>query len=192
MKLPMIAVAAALLCHKEAESFSVVSKISPSLSRVSPSVAGVSGVHGRNALPQLRASEDDESDDSTSDQVGLPPLPSQRDSPPKEERAPAPVNPAPAPAATSDASVQEDEGTSYPINLPSPVLLASSMVMAISSTGSLFELTGGGPTTLGFGPTAALAAIGIPMSVFLIYAAILKGAAETEEDDKEYNKPRKL
>jgi hypothetical protein len=36
-----------------------------------------------------------------------------------------------------------------------------------------------------------LAAIGLPMSIFLIYAAIMKGAAETEEDDKEYNKPRR-
>ena len=59
--------------------------------------------------------------------------------------------------------------------------------------GSLFEVLGGpGATTLGFAPTAALAAIGIPMSIFLIYAAIMKGAAETEEDDKEYNSPRKL
>ncbi|KAL9182579.1 hypothetical protein ACHAXT_013231 [Thalassiosira profunda] len=66
------------------------------------------------------------------------------------------------------------------------------MVLAIASTGSLFEITGGGPTTLGFGPTAALAAVGLPLSLFLIYAAILKGAAETEEDDREYNKPRRL
>lgn len=58
--------------------------------------------------------------------------------------------------------------------------------------GSLFELTGGGSPKLGFGPTAALAAIGLPLSIFLIYAAIMKGAAETEEDDKEYNKPRRL
>ena len=45
---------------------------------------------------------------------------------------------------------------------------------------------------MGFVPTAALAAGGVPVSIFLIYAAILKGAAETEEDDKEYNKPRRL
>ena len=62
----------------------------------------------------------------------------------------------------------------------------------MQTKGSLFELAGGGSGKLGFGPTAALAAIGLPMSIFLIYAAILKGAAETEEDDKEYNKPRKL
>jgi len=55
--------------------------------------------------------------------------------------------------------------------------------------GSLFELAGGGSTKLGFGPTAALAALGLPLSIFLIYAAILKGAAETEEDDQEFNKP---
>ena len=60
-----------------------------------------------------------------------------------------------------------------------------------NNKGSLYELTGGGSTKLGFVPTAALAAIGLPMSIFLIYAAIIKGAAETEEDDKEYNKPRR-
>ena len=56
--------------------------------------------------------------------------------------------------------------------------------------GSLFELTGGTPK-LGFGITAAITAIGLPVAVFLIYAAILKGAAETEEADKEFmNEPR--
>lgn len=58
--------------------------------------------------------------------------------------------------------------------------------------GSLFEVTGGGPTQLGFAATAAIAAIGLPASIFLIYAAILKGAAETAEDDAEYNKARRL
>ena len=58
--------------------------------------------------------------------------------------------------------------------------------------GSIFELTGGGDssstsTTLGFVPTAAISAVGLPLSIFLIYAAILKGAAETEEDDAQYN-----
>ena len=57
--------------------------------------------------------------------------------------------------------------------------------------GSLFELTGGAPK-LGFAATAVLAALGAPLSLFLIYAAILKGAAETEEDDREYNTPRRL
>ena len=58
--------------------------------------------------------------------------------------------------------------------------------------GSLFELTGGAETQLGFVGTAALAAIGAPFSLFLLYAAIMKGAAETEEDDREYNSPRKF
>ena len=58
-------------------------------------------------------------------------------------------------------------------------------------TGSLFELTGGSPQ-LGFPITATIAAIGLPLSVFLIYAAILKGAAETEEADREFNRPRRL
>ncbi|KAL3761815.1 hypothetical protein ACHAW5_003924 [Stephanodiscus triporus] len=123
------------------------------------------------------------------DPVGLPPLPSQMGAVLKEE--PAPVERA-AITSVSSTDAVEDGGASYPINLPSPLLLATSMVLAISSTGSLFELTGGGSPKLGFGPTAALAAIGLPLSIFLIYAAIMKGAAETEEDDKEYNKPRRL
>ena len=58
--------------------------------------------------------------------------------------------------------------------------------------GSLFELAGGTPK-LGFAVTAAITALGLPISVFLIYAAILKGSAETEEADREFmNKPRRL
>lgn len=172
---------ASIILFYTAEAFSSAPRTS--LQRVScSSTAGV--VAGRNSL-QLQASE--EGEDFTTD-VGLPPLPSQKDAPPKEERTVAsPVEPAPA---SNDVEVKEQEA-SYPIDLPSPALLATSMVLAISSIGSLFELTGGSPK-LGFGPTAALAAIGLPMSLFLIYAAILKGAAETEEDDKEYNKPRRL
>ena len=60
-----------------------------------------------------------------------------------------------------------------------------------NKTGSLFELTGGSPQ-LGFPITATIAAIGLPLSVFLIYAAILKGVAETEEADREFNRPRRL
>ena len=55
--------------------------------------------------------------------------------------------------------------------------------------GSLFELANGGGK-LGFAITAAIAALGLPLSIFLIYAAILKGAAETEEADRQYNNPR--
>ena len=116
-------------------------------------------------------------------------------------------------AITTEKAVVEPEPNPYPIDLPSPLLLSASMVLAITSTGtflyryfyaslmhrfishvaiqlgSLFELTSGTPT-LGFGPQVALAAIGLPSSLFLIYAAIKKGEAETEEDDRQYNKPR--
>lgn len=60
-----------------------------------------------------------------------------------------------------------------------------------ADVGSLFELTGGKPQ-LGFEITAVIAAVGAPLSIFLIYAAIMKGAAETAEDDAEYNRPRRL
>jgi hypothetical protein len=49
----------------------------------------------------------------------------------------------------------------------------------------MFELSGGSPQ-LGMPITAAIAVLGFPLCIFLIYAAIRKGAAETEEDDKRF------
>ena len=119
-------------------------------------------------------------------------------------------------SATIPAPVSEEEA-SYPIDLPSPLLLATSMVLAITGTGkhvpfltswasfymypqntntfflfflgSAFDLGGGSPT-LGFGTTAAIAAVSIPSCLFLFYASILKATAETEADDKEFMKGR--
>jgi hypothetical protein len=51
----------------------------------------------------------------------------------------------------------------------------------------VFDLGGGSPN-LGFGPTAAIAAVTIPICLFLFYASILKATAETEADDKEFLK----
>ena len=51
----------------------------------------------------------------------------------------------------------------------------------------MFELVGGDPK-LGFGSSAAIAAVGIPSALFLFYASILKATAETEEDDKNFMK----
>ena len=72
-----------------------------------------------------------------------------------------------------------------PLDLPSPILLASSMVLAIASTGSIFELLGGSPQ-YGFAPTVAIALLGTPLCFFLFYAAIVKGNAETEADDQRF------
>jgi len=143
-------------------------------------------------MTQLRMSTDDEEEI-----VGLPPLPSdagkvvkaveQKAAPAQQPDAVASSN-----SASSSSAVEEEELQAYPIDLPSPILLATSMVLAISSIGSLFELAGGTPK-LGFAVTAAITALGLPISVFLIYAAILKGSAETEEADREFmNKPRRL
>lgn len=102
---------------------------------------------------------------------------------------------------------------SYPINAPSPLLLATSIVLGIAATGkstslslccfvkgslimynvaftalpigSSFELMGEKPP-LGFAPTAAIAAIGFPACLYLFYAAVLKATAETEEDDAKF------
>mmetsp|Transcript_38919 Transcript_38919/g.56811 ORF Transcript_38919/g.56811 Transcript_38919/m.56811 type:complete len:186 (+) Transcript_38919:143-700(+) len=91
--------------------------------------------------------------------------------------------------AAKSKVVEEIAGTSYPIDLPSPILLASSMVLAIASIGSLFNLISG-QTTLGFAPTVAIVVVGLPTCLFLFYAAIRKGTAETEEDDKKFTSGR--
>lgn len=57
----------------------------------------------------------------------------------------------------------------------------------IYTKGSAFDLANPNPN-LGFGTTAALAAISIPLCFFLFYASILKATAETEADDKEFMK----
>lgn len=87
-------------------------------------------------------------------------------------------------------NTNEDKNQKYPINLPSPILLASSMVLAIASTGSIFELSAGDSSTvvLGFVPTLGIAVLGVPLCLFLFYAAIQKGIAETEADDAAYQR----
>jgi hypothetical protein len=52
-------------------------------------------------------------------------------------------------------------------------------------TGSIFELSGGHPQ-FGYPATWASAVVGIPMCFLLFYAAVKKGIAETEEDDKKF------
>jgi hypothetical protein len=59
------------------------------------------------------------------------------------------------------------------------------MVLAIASTGSLFELFGEN-SQLPHAVTAGIAVVGLPLGAYLFYAAILKGTAETEEDDKQF------
>ena len=61
------------------------------------------------------------------------------------------------------------------------------LLLSFTFSGSSFELAGGSPT-LGFGTTAAIAAVSVPLSLFLFYASILKATAETEADDAEYMK----
>ena len=73
----------------------------------------------------------------------------------------------------------------YPLDIPSAVLLSSSMVLAIATTGSIFELSGGAPV-LGVIPSVGIIVTGLPLCLFLFYAAIKKGIAETDEDDKKF------
>lgn len=65
-----------------------------------------------------------------------------------------------------------------------------SLSFSVTKTlGSLFELLGGAgaePPKLGLAPTAAIAALGLPLCGFLFYAAVLKATAETEEDDQAF------
>lgn len=77
------------------------------------------------------------------------------------------------------------EGTSYPIDVPSPILLASSMVLAIIGVGSGFDIFADEPR-FPFVVNATLSAGGLAVCLGLFYASILKAQAETEEDDKRY------
>ena len=117
--LPFIA---AVLPFYTVEAFAPGSRTSLSLPRVCGGVED----HLYNAV-QLRASEEGE------DEVGLPPLPSQMDAAALKELTASPVA---SPVEPVSAVAEEEEETSYPINLPSPVLLATSMVLAIASTGT--------------------------------------------------------
>mmetsp|Transcript_22072 Transcript_22072/g.28564 ORF Transcript_22072/g.28564 Transcript_22072/m.28564 type:complete len:187 (+) Transcript_22072:120-680(+) len=80
------------------------------------------------------------------------------------------------------AQLEEQEDAEPPLNVPSPILLSSSMVLAIASIGSVFEIIEGKVTSVSIG----IALIGFPLFLFLFYAALLKGAAETKEDDENY------
>jgi hypothetical protein len=53
------------------------------------------------------------------------------------------------------------------------------------NTGSLFQLLEGKPPA-GIAGTLAIMGLGYPACFYLFYAAIKKGTAETEQDDKEY------
>lgn len=87
-------------------------------------------------------------------------------------------NKPPVPASTS-------EGTSYPIDVPSPILLASSMVLAIIGVGSGFDIFSVSPR-LPVIANAVISAGTLSLCLGLFYASILKAKAETEEDDKRY------
>lgn len=91
--------------------------------------SGGGGLHmtadGRNASPYCRQqsilfSTPSEDDLSTSTEITVA----------KEESVEVPAPPAAAAEAPS-----EEEGTQYPLNVPSPLLLASAMLLAIISTG---------------------------------------------------------
>eukprot|EP00190_Bangiopsis_sp_CCMP1999_P006624 CAMPEP_0198723990 /NCGR_PEP_ID=MMETSP1475-20131203/1494_1 /TAXON_ID= ORGANISM="Unidentified sp., Strain CCMP1999" /NCGR_SAMPLE_ID=MMETSP1475 /ASSEMBLY_ACC=CAM_ASM_001111 /LENGTH=123 /DNA_ID=CAMNT_0044485347 /DNA_START=177 /DNA_END=548 /DNA_ORIENTATION=+ len=67
-----------------------------------------------------------------------------------------------------------------PINLPSGALLGIASIMAIATIGCIFELSSGHPQ-LGTALTSGILAVCAPGFVFLYYAAIKKGQAESEE-----------
>ena len=122
----LVPLVAAFLLFYTSEAFS------PALPRtrctsVSPMTVVGAPLAGRDGT-QLRASEEGEDEPA-----GLPTLPSQMDVPVSRAPVTAPVEP--TPVARKEVVVEEEEETSYPINLPSPVLLGLSMVLAISSTG---------------------------------------------------------
>jgi hypothetical protein len=125
----MVTVAAALLLllSPQGEAFSLTSSCRSSLLTTARCSTPRFG-----RITQLQMSADDEDEEP----VGLPPLPS--DAAVKkvvaEQQTSSPQKAVVSNNASSSSAV-EDEATSYPIDLPSPILLATSMVLAISSIG---------------------------------------------------------
>jgi len=78
-----------------------------------------------------------------------------------------------------------EEESSLPLDVPSPILLGSSVILAIAGTGSLFQLIGGDPPN-GSAVTASIIVVSLPLCAFLFYAALKKGQAETDADDAEF------
>eukprot|EP00984_Skeletonema_dohrnii_P009844 scaffold3790_cov155-Skeletonema_dohrnii-CCMP3373.AAC.2 len=82
------------------------------------------------------------STDDEEEIVGLPPLPSDAGKAVKtveQKAAPAAAAVVSSNSASSSSAVEEEELQAYPIDLPSPILLATSMVLAISSIGKRSE-----------------------------------------------------
>mmetsp|Transcript_23893 Transcript_23893/g.27530 ORF Transcript_23893/g.27530 Transcript_23893/m.27530 type:complete len:181 (+) Transcript_23893:53-595(+) len=109
---------------------------------------------------------------------------------------PLPVRTRIAEGHTSLKSSNNDEDSdsksqlNVPLNIPSPLLLGSSMILAIAGVGSMFDIAGGSPQ-LGFPLTESIATVGTTISLYFFYCAILKGISETEEDDEKFNKDRR-
>jgi len=85
----------------------------------------------------------------------------------------------------ASSSTTSSSSLSYPINLPSPILLGSSMILAIIGTGCAFDIFSDSPR-FGVAINAVIAAVGLSSCLGLFYASILKAQAETEEDDRKY------
>jgi len=120
-------VTVAVLLSSQGEAFSLTSSCRSSLLTTARCSTPRFG-----RITQLQMSADDEDEEP----VGLPPLPS--DAAVKkvvaEQQTSSPQKAVVSNNASSSSAV-EDEATSYPIDLPSPILLATSMVLAISSIG---------------------------------------------------------
>ena len=54
----------------------------------------------------------------------------------------------------------------------------------------MFDIAGGEPK-LGFPLTESIATVGTTIAFYFFYCAILKGMAETKEDDERFNKDRR-
>jgi hypothetical protein len=67
------------------------------------------------------------------------------------------------------------------------ISLINSHCSKCTSTGSVFELSGGNPQ-YGAAVTAAIVVFSIPLCLFLFYASVKKAQAETVEDDELFMK----
>ncbi|CAM9232406.1 unnamed protein product [Choristocarpus tenellus] len=109
-------------------------------------------------------------------------MPKDQGTPDKRTVTPADLGFTPTSTGSSKQSLVDEDKNSYPINLPSYALLLLSVVVAIAFVGCIFEATGPKPV-MGYPLTYAVGTLSFPGFLFLFYAAIKKGQAETEEAD---------
>ena len=166
--------------------------------RCLPSTTTVSGLCRNRVVLSMSGDNEESATEETTATNEVPPTESVAMT--TEDDKPYPID-VPSPILLATSMVSAIAGVGKLLCFPSSICIPTSprmfthpLILVDCFAGSLFELSSSnGSPQFGFGPTAAIAAIGVPVSLFLFYASILKAQAETAADDEAFlnqNKPK--